>query len=112
MSELSTPILTLTKNAAGAITAQRFVTHARLQAGAASNTLGVARYGVAQGVDVPIDVLGTTTVDAGAAIADGALLETDASGRAITRAAGPIVGRALEAAAALGDKIEILLIAN
>ncbi len=106
------PILTLSRIATGAITAERFVTPAGAQAGAAVNTLGVARSDAATGAVLPIDVLGTAIVTAGGAIADGALVETDATGRAVTRTAGPIVGRALQAASAAGARIEVLLIPN
>lgn len=46
----------------------------------------------------------------GAAVANGALLETDANGKAITFAAGKVVARALAAGAADGDIIPALLI--
>jgi hypothetical protein len=49
-------------------------------------------------------------VVAGAAVARGALLEADASGRAVTQAAGKILGKALAAAGAAGEIIPALLI--
>ena len=61
------------------------------------------------GVIVPVDVLGTAICAAGAAVADDADLELDASGRVITKSAGVKVGKALMAAGAAGDRIEILL---
>lgn len=106
------PLLPLSRIAAGAITAERFVTPTGTQAGAAVNTLGVARSDATTGQVLPVDVLGTAIVTAGGAIADGALIETDATGRAVTRSAGPIVARALQAAAAAGARIEVLLIPN
>ena len=49
-------------------------------------------------------------VMAGAAFANGALLEVDGTGRAITQAAGKIVAKALAAATAAGDIVPALLI--
>ena len=49
-------------------------------------------------------------VVAGAAFANGALLEVDGTGRAITQAAGKIVAKALAAATAAGDIVPALLI--
>ncbi|AVP97908.1 DUF2190 domain-containing protein [Ahniella affigens] len=108
----SIPLLTLTRIAAGAILAERFVTHGSVQAGAAANTLGVARSIAATGEAFPVDVIGTTIVEAGAAFAAGVLLETNASGQAILRTAGPITGRSLQAASGAGSRVEILLIQN
>lgn len=114
MSHQSTPILTLTVAAAAAIAANRFVTPAGAQAGADANTLGVARTAAAAaGEKIPVDVLGTAVVEAGAAITAGATLESDANGRAVTWAtAGAKVGIALQAAGAAGQFIEVLLIPN
>jgi hypothetical protein len=47
---------------------------------------------------------------AGAAFANGALLEVDGTGRAITQAAGKIVAKALAASGAAGDIVPALLI--
>jgi hypothetical protein len=112
MSMQSISILTLSLIAAGAIAKHRFVTHAKAQAGAAANTLGVAKHDAVLNDGLTVDVIGTAIVEAGAAIADGAEIETDASGRAITKAAGVTTARALQAAAAAGDFIEVLLIQN
>lgn len=113
MSRQFIPVLTLSLVATGALAAERFVTHAGAQAGAAARTLGVARAKAdAAGEAVPVDVLGTAVVEAGAAIAVGAQLETDANGRAVTKAAGPAVAVALQAAGAAGEFIEVLLIPN
>jgi hypothetical protein len=60
-----------------------------------------------------VDVLGTTVVEAGAAINAGATVKSNAAGKAITWASsGAKVGLALGAAGADGDLIEILLIPN
>lgn len=114
MSRQSTPILKHTITAAGVIGINRFVTPARAQAGADANTLGVAALAsAASGDKIPVTVLGTEVVEAGAAIAAGATVKSDASGRAITWAtSGAKVGVALEAAGGAGEFIEVLLIPN
>lgn len=113
MSYQNTPILTLTAAATGTIAANRFVTPAGAQAGADANTLGVSRLAAVSGDKIPVDVLGTTTVEAGAAVSAGATVKADSSGRAITWAtSGAKVGLALEAAGAAGAMIEVLLIPN
>ncbi len=114
MSRQSYPLLSLEVIASGAIAEARFVTPAGAQAGAAVNTLGVARVAAADKDAIPVDVIGTGIVEAGAAIAAGSLVETDASGRAVTRAAGPIVARLApgQVATAAGQFIEVILITN
>lgn len=113
MSQQSNPILTLTTTLSGTVAARRFVTPAGAQAGADANTLGVARTAGVSGDKIPVDVLGTAIVEAGAAISAGATLETDANGKAVTWAtSGPKVGLALQAAGADGAMIEVLLIPN
>lgn len=113
MSTQSISLLTLTLAAASAIVANRFVTPVGAQAGADANTLGVANTAAASGEKFPADVRGTTTVETGAAVAVGATLKSDASGRAITWiTSGAKVGIALEAATAAGQFIEVLLVDN
>ena len=113
MSYNSIPILTLTRTAGGTIAAHRFVTPLAAQAGADANTLGVSRIAAVSGDKIMVDVLGTAVVEAGAAVADGASLKADASGRAITWAtAGAKVAIALEAASAAGQFIEVALVPN
>lgn len=113
MSLQSTPILSLTATLSGTVTARRFVTPAGAQAGADANTLGVARVAGVSGDKIAVDVLGTSIVEAGAAVSAGATLKTDSSGRAITWASsGAKVALALQAAGAAGDLIEVLLIPN
>lgn len=56
----------------------------------------------------PINVLGICLVKAGGAVAAGAEVESDASGRAVTLAAGKSNGIAMDAAAAAGDVIRIV----
>lgn len=112
MSANNTSLLSLTVVAAGTIAAARFVTPAGAQAGAGANTLGAARFAAVAGDKIPVDTLGTLQVEAGAAVAAGATIASDASGRAITWAAGAKVAIALEAATAAGQIIEVLHIPN
>lgn len=113
MSFQSTPLLTLPRTLSGTVAAHRFVTAAGAQAGADANTIGAARSAGVSGETVPVDVLGTTVVESGAAITAGATLKSDASGRAIAWVtSGAKVAIALQAATAAGQFIEVLLLDN
>jgi hypothetical protein len=62
---------------------------------------------------IPITSGGTSIAVAGAAIALGALVEVHTTvAQVVTKAAGIAIGRALTAAGAAGDQIEVLLIPN
>jgi len=110
----STPLLALTMVASGVIVSNRFVTPAGAVAGAGVNAQGVADSAAAIGARFTATVLGTEIVEAGAAIAAGALIETDATGRAITKAAGVSVARLApgEVATAAGQFVEVILLPN
>jgi hypothetical protein len=108
----SISLLTLSRTAAAALTAARFVSTGNGVPGAGANTLGVTRTDAASGALVAVDAVGTAVVEASAAIADGASIETTNDGRAVTKTTGIAVARALQAAAGAGDKIEVLLIPN
>ena len=113
MSYQNTPILSLPVTLSGTVATNRFVTPAGAQAGADANALGVARSGGASADKVTVDVMGTALVEAGAAISAGATLKADSSGRAITWVtSGARLGIALQAAAAAGQMIEVLLLPN
>lgn len=113
MSQQFTPVLTVSLVATGALTANRFVTFAGALAGADANALGVTRLSAAIGERVPIDVIGTATVEAGAAVTAFASVKSDATGRAIAWVtSGCRLGIALEAATAAGQFIEVLLFNN
>ena len=79
---------------------------------AAGNAIGVTNTSAAVGEYVATDVLGTTVVTAGAAIAKGAAIEVGTAGKAVTKTSGVTVARALQAATADGDRIEVMLISN
>ena len=113
MSSGNLSLLTLTVAAAGALEASRFVTKAGAYPAAGAAAFGVARTSAAAAGDlVPVDVLGTAIVEAGAAVTDDAALMVDATGRVVPLTAGgkAPVGRAMEAAAAAGAFIEVLLV--
>jgi hypothetical protein len=112
MGKQCTTILALSLKATGDIAAYRFVNPAGAQAGAGANALGASEYAASAGEMVGVANLGTAIVEAGAAVAAGAAVQSDASGRAITKDTGATVARALEAAAAAGDFIEVALIPN
>jgi uncharacterized protein DUF2190 len=80
-------------------------------AAATDKPIGV-QYDVPTAAGQPIEVQsdGVVEVVAGAAIALGAEVQTNATGKAITATTGgTVVGRALIAAAADGDRISVLL---
>jgi hypothetical protein len=113
MSQQATSLLTLTLVAAGTIAAQRLVTPAGAQAGADAVCIGVTRVAAVASDKIPVDVQGTAVIEAGAAVAAGATLKSDSTGRAITWVtSGAKVGFALQAASAAGELIEVLLLDN
>ncbi len=114
MGRETLPVLTLPIPLAGTVAVERFVTYGGAQAGAAANTIGVAQTNGVAGQVIPVIADGLAAVEAGAAIAAGVAVETDAQGRAITRTSGPIVGRMFpgEVAVAAGDRVVIRLIPN
>lgn len=112
MSASERDVFTTTVVSTTALTQFRGVNVAGAQAGAAANSLGPAMYTAGIGEAVTVVAMGSAVCEAGAAVALGAALETDALGRYITKAAGVTVGRALTAASAAGDRIEVLLIPN
>lgn len=56
-----------------------------------------------------VAISGISVVRSGAAIAVGALVEADSTGRAVTRTAGEILGTAIEAATGADQLISVLL---
>jgi hypothetical protein len=80
---------------------------------AAGNAMGFATIAAASGARVPVAVGLTAIAIAGAAIAVGALVEVHTTvTKVVTKSAGIAIGRALTAAAADGDQIEVWLIPN
>ena len=137
MPTQSITLLSLTATASGAVTERRAVKFSGAQADTqGEKVLGVAHQGAADGKDFAVDVRGTAVIEAGAAIAVGESLIVDTQGRAIpatgslaivagatavtsSAANGQILegadlpehvfADALQAAAAAGDLIEVLL---
>lgn len=105
-------VLTLSVVAAAALSQYRAVTAAGAVPAAGARSLGVTDYAVAAGDRVSVAVLGTAIAEAGAAFAIDAALEVDAQGRFVTKNTGATVARALSAAGATGNLVEILLIPN
>lgn len=101
-------LMATSRVATGALTRFRFANFAAATAAAADATLGVPNADYAAGEQAGISTHGEILVEAGAAIALGAQVQSDAQGRAITLAAGVASGRACDAAAAAGDIIRVL----
>lgn len=78
--------------------------------GAAGTANGVALMGGVTGDMINVGTDGVFLVVAGAAIAENALVDCDASGRAVTHAAGVVLGRTRGAVAALGQLVEVKLL--
>jgi len=113
MSKQSIPLLTPTRRLTGTVAQHRFVSAAGAQVVADANAIGVTRVAGVSGDNVPVDMIGTTIIEAGAAFADGATLKSDSTGRGITWVtAGARLAIALQAATAAGEFIEVLLIPN
>jgi hypothetical protein len=108
----SISLLSLPLTASATVRAERFVTYAGAECGAGVAAAGVADVAGVSGDVIPVVRIGTAVVAAGAAVTAGALVESDAQGRAVTRSTGVVLGRALQAAAAAGSRIEVLLIGN
>lgn len=112
MSNGNISLMTLTVIASAAIVANRFVTTAGAPCAAGALPLGVARSDGAIGDPIPVDTLGTALVEAGDVIAADAAIMVTTDGKALTHDADGdkhAVGRALSAAGAAGDLIEVLL---
>jgi hypothetical protein len=109
------PILTLTRTAIAVVATARFCDFDGSQCDVAgAKPMGVSVNQAAIGDEFPVDVVGTTKVEAGAAIpllAKGLTpVKTDANGKAIPHGgAGEIAGYAMQPAAADGQCIEVLL---
>lgn len=105
-------LLNLSLVAAAAITANRCVTPTGGVPAAGANVLGVSLNAAASGERFSIVALGTATIEAGAPITAGAQVETLNDGRITPLDEGVAIGRALQAAGAAGELIEVLLIPN
>lgn len=104
------PVLTLTVVATAIVEACRAIDLDGTYTASGQDTLGVSDAKGYVGNEVAVDVLGTSTCEAGAVIAQGALIQVGSNGQFITKAAGKTVGRALSAASGAGSKFHALLI--
>jgi hypothetical protein len=95
----------------GIVQPETFVGVDGAAAAAAANTVGVAP-NYAEDEPGTVDTLGLVTVKAQTAIAAGALVEVGTESRAVTRTAGAIVARAIDAAVNANDRIRVILIPN
>lgn len=100
---------TMSVLAAVALTRSRFVTAAGAVPAAGAYCPGVANASYDAGEQAGLTFSGIEIVESGAAVAADAAVQTDASGRAITLAAGANQGRALDDAAGAGEFIRVKL---
>jgi hypothetical protein len=101
-------LLTTSVAATTALVRQRLVNFAGGTCGAGARPLGVANTAYDIGEQAGVNTHGELLVEAGAAIAVGAEVESDASGCAVTKSTGVAFGAARDAAAAAGDIIRVL----
>ena len=101
-------LLAVTIAAAAALTRFRFVDFTGNVASAGERPLGVATTDFDTGEQASVATHGEILVEAGAAIAAGTEVESDASGRAVTKTTGVAFGVARDAADAAGDIIRVL----
>lgn len=94
--------------AAVELTRRRFVGFDGNVCANGAKALAVVEADTAAGNVAPANVLGVILVEAGAAISAGAEVQSDASGKAITKAAGVSNGIAWDVATAAGDVIRIV----
>lgn len=115
MSKQSLNLATFNVVATAIVAINRFVgAGTGALAAAAANAYGVSEASAVAGERFAVTTHGSAVVETGAAIAAGALVEADATGRAITRAAGAILGRLApgQVATAAGQFVEVILINN
>lgn len=95
--------------AAAALVRFRLVDYSGNPTSAGERALGVAVTNFDAGEQAGVCTHGEVMVEAGAAIAVGAEVESDASARVITKSTGVVVGVARDSAAAAGDIIRVLI---
>jgi hypothetical protein len=92
------------------VAAHRFVGYdgaPATSAGGAHDAIGVSETDGQAGEAISVITGWSAVVEAGGAVARSACVKPDATGRAVTGATDETCGRALEAAAAAGDLIEV-----
>jgi hypothetical protein len=103
-------ILSLSVKLTADAKAHTFVSYLGGAPSAANPPLGVAQYDGDAGDMITLDVIGTAKMLAGGAIAVGDAIEAGANGKGVKKNAGAAVARALEAAKADGDIVEVFLL--
>lgn len=101
-------LLAVTIAAAAALSRFRFADYSGNVAGAGERVLGVPTTDFSAGEQASVATHGEILVEAGAAIAAGAEVESDADGRAVTKTTGVGFGVARDAASAAGEIIRVL----
>lgn len=109
MAATEIPVLTLSVLATATLTAGLFVTPGGAVAGAGAAVAGVCNADAATGEVAPVISLGVGICTSGAAVAAGAVIASDAAGKAITWVSGEKLGVALTAASGANQEIEVLL---
>jgi hypothetical protein len=92
-----------------ALAKHRFVDFDGTYPSANAKPLGVTQIQADLDEQATVDLSGSLLVEAGGAISQGAAVATDASGKALTHSSGVIAGYAIDAAAADGDIIRVLV---
>ena len=105
-------VLTLAVVAAATLAAERAVGRDGNYATAGGHAVGVTNTGGGDGDRIGCDVIGTTIVTAGAAFSDGDFLQVGTDGKLVVQTAGVAVAKAMQDAAADGDRVEVLWIPN
>lgn len=101
-------LLAVTIAAAVALSRFRFADYSGNVASAGERVLGVPTTDFSAGEQASVATHGEILVEAGAAVAAGAEVESDASGRAVTKTTGIGFGVARDAAGAAGEIIRVL----
>ena len=101
-------LLAVTIAAAVALFRFRFADYSGNVASAGERVLGVPTTDFSAGEQASVATHGEILVEAGAAIAAGAEVESDANGRAVTKTTGIGFGVARDAAGAAGEIIRVL----
>lgn len=112
MAKQFTHLFPLSMKLTGTVAASRFTTNLGAQVAAGGNSAGISRSAGVAGDMVVVDAAGSAVLESGAAIAAGATLQSDATGRGITWASGARTAWAMEAATAAGQFIEVRLLDN
>ena len=104
------PIMALTvPSAAAPVNGNRFIGFNDQHAAAGAPAQGISDYDAAAGDAFAVTVLGTQRVLAGGPFARGAELQSGADGKAVVKAAGVKVARALQDSAGDGTIVTVLL---